>query len=357
MSDFWPKLIWVFAILLFLLSLVGSPLEAGYEDLETKLEAGERVDKDFLSNLSSPSTPRQYWLYARATTSVDESLEMLRQAVEEAPELAREIKYFSDWLEVALISSRGDKAFLQNKLEQFFNEPQRAGGEFWLEAGRLSEQLQYLEGADKSYQVALEVDPELVEAQLYRARVKLQQGELAEARELLRNYFLEPGNGVKSLYWILQGRAFEQQGADTEAYVAYSHVVNHYPESMLLSQAEERMREIPLPEEFYAEDISPDQIEKMTGAGAEDGMEIGDPADEEPAFRVQVGAFQKREAAENLAADVSDQTEVDVFIYEAEVEGTLYYRVQVGAKEARTEVEGLKAELAELGYEGFVVHQ
>ncbi|GEM_PF-5115193 len=358
MDDCLPKLIWTSIIFALILLLVCSPAEAGYEALEEKLEAGERVGEEVLDELPAPTTSRRYWLYGRAVPDVNKTLEMLEQAVESTSAQAEEVKYFSSWVEVALISGRGEKEFFRRKLDKFLDSPGEAGVDFWLETGRLAEQFQYWEGADRAYQAALEVEPEFVESLLYRARVKLHQGEDDRAEKHLREYFLEPGNGVESLYWILKGRLFEQRGADTEAYVAYSHVVNHYPESMLLSQAEEKIRKIPLPSEFYIEDISADQIESLAAPDAKDDMgKPPDPVDEEPAFRIQIGAFQKREQAENFAADVSNQVEVDVYIHEAEVDGTLYYRVQVGAMDNRDDAEALQSELGELGYEGFVVHQ
>ncbi len=341
-----------------LLTVVGvapsAGLQAEYEELEAAFEEGDLPDSSALVTLPTPRTAREYWLRSRVQPDFPRAREDLREAIELSGDPAVRERFLEEWIQLSLladdVAGAEGLAFLADQFDQLRREghsPER----LWLLGARFARAEDDRKRAHNWLERAAEAsDLEIRQtARLNLAELVLQAGKLERARQLLDDYFLEASDGTAPEYWLLRGRLFEREGADSEAYVAYSHVVNEYPRSMVLTEAERRMNALPVPDAVIGGDSPP--------AGEPAGIAPSDTgtADTSAPFRIQVGSFAKRSLAVDLRDRLAEALDRRVVVTRGRVENRTYHRVQVLGFSSRAEAEQALDGIEEQGFEGFVI--
>lgn len=331
--------------------LVVPPLDAStYGELEDRLESGKSVPGSFLDQLPPASTARQFWLRSRARTSRSAALKDLRQAVRrsESPEWRR--TYFLDWLEIALLEpgDAPDLAFVNDTLRG--TDATGDDGRLWLLAGRLAHRQDRLEWAQNWFESAARDESVRGRAWLSLARVHLERKNPDRARHYLERFLVHYPSSSRPEYWLLRGRMYEQVGSDSEAYVAYSHVVNQYPESPLLARAEQRLEGLSLPGALY-----PRSGGSSPKSSEPEGTESASSPPAEDRYRIQIGSFLERERASAYRDRMRGRFDRALAIQPARIEGRRYYRVQVTGFAGKADAERRLEELKDRGMDGFVV--
>ncbi|MGM0380925.1 MAG: SPOR domain-containing protein [bacterium] len=325
-----------------------------YSGLENYLKNDRLPGQKKMDDLPEPTEAHHYFLLSRVESDLDRALDYLESALAGAGE--KRGKYLLHW--VRLVNLKGPEKseldFLENQLQKIEEKEEQTSGRLWLTAGILAREINASDRAQKWLETAREFSETEAEAILELAEMKLDGDELARAKKLLEDYFVNFENGNRPRFWLLKGRLFEKQGADSEAYVTYSHVIQNYPESMLLPVAEEQIEDLRLPEELVAGvkeknvsaqqliDSPPQKREKKT-------------AKEPEPYWVQIGSFQDESRAKNLRLRAEKQFTTGAEVVEATVEGSTYYRVQVGGFSTKSEAQKMKAKLQSKGMEGWVI--
>lgn len=341
-----------------LVTVVGAAPSAGlqpeYEDLEKAFEEGDLPDSSALVTLPTPRTAREYWLRSRVQPDFPRARRDLREAIELSGDPAVRERFLEEWIELSLladdVAAADDLAFLADQFDQLRQEG-RSPDRLWLLGARFARAEDNRERAQNWLERAAEASDSGVRqtARLNLAELVLQAGELERARELLDDYFLGASNGTAPEYWLLRGRLFEREGADSEAYVAYSHVVNEYPRSMVLTEAERRMNALPVPAAVIGGDSPPGGEPAGTAPFDTGSADVSTP------FRIQVGSFARRALAVDLRNRVAGALDRRVVVTRARVENRTYHRVQVLGFSSRAEAEQALGGIEEHGFEGFVI--
>ncbi len=320
-----------------------------YSELESLLDRGQIPAEEQVEALPAPETARQYYLISRVKPDFNDALKYLEAAVEEAEEQRSE--YLYRWVELVNLRGlqEGELDFLADRLDEVDRDKTEGG--LWLKSGRLAREKNENSRAQEWFELAKQFPESEPEACLELAELALEREKIKEAENLLQEYFINFKNGNRPRFWLLQGQFFEEQGADSEAYVTYSHVIQNYPDSLLLPVAEDKIASLRLPEELVAgvdkEEISAEELIEAE--------EDPDPAVEVGPYWVQVGSFQEKSRAENLQLRVERQFDSTVEIRPATVEGQTYYRVQVGGFNTREDAREKESELEAAGIDGWII--
>ncbi len=328
------------SLLIVLASLfVSSPVVGSYLQLEEKLEESEIPSAEFVDQLPEPQTARQYWLLSQVTEELSLALERVEKAVEKAED--DWIAYFDDWLQMNLLGFQGDNEFFVDHLVKLLESEKKPDTAVFLRAGRVAEEQQLYSHARELYEEAYRMSDNY-QLKLKLARVLLQLGKLEQADRLLEDYFLSGVEEQRPDYWLIRGEFYELSGADTDAYLAYSHLVDNYPEALLVVEAEKRI----------------ERLGDMEGLDRLSDRRVARQKSllEKPHYRVQVGAFRRRSEAETKKQNLLPGPEEMVLITEAEVNGQLFYRVQVVTGAERSTAQNYLKKLSERGLDGFIVH-
>ncbi len=319
---------------------------ADYETLANKLKQNNFPDSKTIRSLPEPETARQHWLFGRVVGDFEESLSHLKQAVSGAQQ--HKPKYMKTLIRQFLLGTRREKKFFRQQINELLEQDKPVDSEFWLLAGRLARLWELNQLATRCFQKALKSGADTAPVLLDLGQLALKENSLERADEFLERYFLSGDTTRRPRYWLLRGRLFEAKGADSEAYMAYSHIINNYPRSLLLNRAEKEISQLSLPETLYA---SKDSDEK---SAQESDQEVKTGSSKEY-YRVQVGSFRRRERARSLRRRLKKEFSEKVIVNQARVKGKLYYRVQVGAKKSLNPARKLLSKLRRSGHQGYVV--
>jgi tetratricopeptide (TPR) repeat protein len=328
-------------VLLFFFPLVLHA--ASYQQLEEMLAKSRTPEPEFIEDLPEPSTAHQFYLYSRVATDFSRAQAALISAVEKSSG-GQKNKYLIDWVRIVSLGEPGSKQL--NVLKRNMPPAVEVEPRLWLEAGNLAEQVGNFEQAEEWYKNALESQKTKPRALLGLIRVALVQKSYSGARDLLEEYILQSGEETRPEYWLLKGKYFQEIGSDSEAYVAYSHIIRHYPDSLVLAEAEEKIAALPLPEKLL-----PSQRQNPPEPSGRPATTSGGP------YWVQVGSFTRRSQAESLASRVKRQFKYEPVIKKARVSGRIYYRVRIGGFPTKTKASEILKIVKEKGLDGFIARQ
>jgi len=331
----------------------GRAIQPEYRDLAGMLREGRVPDTSVLATLPRPRTAREFWLRSRVRSEYAAARKDLREAVERSGEPDARARYLEEWIQLCLLAEDAGRsngaAFLEEHLD-WLRDRGGIAGRLWLRAARLARSLDEASLAEPWFERAVEEgdSPVRQSARLNLAELALDTDHLERARRLLDDYFLEASRGTPPEYWLLRGRLFERTGADSEAYVAYSHIVHEYPRSMLMTLAERRLNDLPVPR-APAEGAS-----RADDADSRAVREDTPPA-ASASYRIQVGSFRRRHHAADLKRRVAAVLKRRVMIQRVHVRGRTYYRVQVAGFASREEALRGLSSLEREGFDGFVI--
>lgn len=333
----------------------GLALQSEYRDLQEAFQEGDLPDSSALVTLPLPRTAREFWLRSRIQPDFSRAREDLAEAIELSDDPAVRSRFLKEWIQLSLLSDEDggepDLAFLEDQFDSLQNEG-HSPGRLWLLGARFARAEGDRDRARSWLERAVEADETKVRqsARLNLAELTLRAGNLDRTRAVLDDYFLEASEGTDPEYWLLRGRLFEREGADSEAYVAYSHILNEYPRSMVLRAAERRINALPVA--TVVTDTPSPAGQDASGTSPSAGTADPDP---ESGFRLQVGSFRSRSQAVDLRDRVAEILEQRVVVRRARVEGRTYHRVQVLGFSSRDEAVRGRKRIEEHGFDGFVI--
>lgn len=340
-------------LVLVLSLLLPAPVQAlsePYQKLKEQLEAGAEVDSGLVESLPEPSGPTEYYLRSRTRDRTEEALRDLDRALRKGPSTNEKIVV--SWLELALLEEPSRRRL--NRLKELMN---RSSGDFsgtvWLLGAKYAGYLGEYERAHEWGQPALKDRSTRREALLDLAEYALKRERLDRSRDYLDRYFLEYPEVDRSRHWNTRGRLLTELGSDSEAYLAFSHVVRNYPNSLELDEAERRLSELSLPEPFRPDQGSPrprTETDKREGT-KEDSAQPGSQG----GWKIQLGSFRDRDRAKVFKDRMESRLEKSLVITRARVDGTRYYRVQIPSFGSKYEAEQQKDKLHELGIDAFIL--
>lgn len=335
------------ALMMLVISAAPSPgLQPEYRQLEEAFQERDLPDSSALVTLPRPHTAREFWLRSRIQPDFSGAREDLREAIELSGDPVVRGRFLEEWIQLSLLSDEvagsRDLAFLEDQLKRLQGDGHSLG-RLWLLGARFARAEEDRGRARAWLERAVEgSDTEARQsARLNLAELALRAGNLARTRAVLDDYFLEASDGTAPEYWLLRGRLFEREGADSEAYVAYSHILNEYPRSMVLRAAERRINGLPVPD-------------AVTGSGTEASDTTG-ASDATSPYRVQVGSFRNRSEAVDLRDRIAEVLDHRTVIRRARVEGRTYHRVQILGFSSRDEASRTLERVEEHGFDGFVI--
>ncbi len=316
---------------------------ASYQQLEKILAESRQPAPEFIEDLPEPSTARQYYLYSRVSTDFSAARAALLSAVEKSS-AAQKNKYLIAWIRIVSLGEPGTKQL--NLLKDNLPPAGEVKAQLWLEAGNLAEQVGEFAQAKKWYKNARESEQTKPHALLGLVRVALAQKNYSVSNDLLEEYILHPGEETRPEFWLLKGRYFQEIGSDSEAYVAYSHIIRHYPNSLVLVEAEEQIAGLPLPENLLPSQRRNPSEPSATPARTSGGL-----------YWVQVGSFTRRSQAESLAGKVRRQFNYEPVIKKARVSGLIYHRVRIGGFPSKAKASEILKIVKKNGLDGFIARQ
>lgn len=351
--------LWGFGLLILTALVIsaapGLALQSEYRNLQEAFEAGDLPDSSALVTLPLPRTAREFWLRSRIQPDFTGAREDLARAIELSSDPAVRSRFLREWIQLSLLSDElgedPDLAFLQDQFDSLQSEG-HSPGRLWLLGARFARAEGDRARARSWLKRAVKADDAKIRqsARLNLAELTLRAGNLDRTRAVLDDYFLEASDGTAPEYWLLRGRLFEREGADSEAYVAYSHILNEYPRSMVLRAAERRINALPVA--TVVNDTSSPAGRDASGTSSSHAT--ADP-DLESAFRIQVGSFRDRSQAVDLRDRVAEILEHRVVVRRARVKGRTYHRVQVLGFSSRGEAVREQERIEEHGFDGFVI--
>ena len=309
-----------------------------------------------IDRLPAPETAREFGLRAQVETDYNQALSDWKQALRMATQPARKESYLRNWLQVSLLNPAETGSFSElQKNVQSLAEVSKPSGHTWYLAGLYAQSRGEIEVAHGYFQRVPSDSSLYFEAILARAKLELSQGDLEQTRRSLRQYFLDPNHPSNPRYWLVKAKYHEEKGSDSEAYISYSHVINHYPDHFLRSQAEQKISKLPLPKPLYPqkEPSSPrTRSERISPAG-----DSSDRANISPSgrFQIQAGSFRDRSRARTLKQSLVSLLDQPVKIKDTRVRGRRYYRVRVMDIHSRREASQVIEELRARGHAGYIV--
>lgn len=340
--------------LMVLAPVPGRALSESYRKLEKQLDADRSVDTELLETLPDPTGPNEYYLRSRTRDRVGGALEDLDRALEGGESVDGEV--LVAWLELSLLDEPSRQRF--DRLMESLNRPANEfSGTVWLLGAKYAAYLGEYESARDWARRAFENDATRREALLDLAEYALEGDRLEESRRYLDRYLLEYERGDRSRHWNTLGRLLTRVESDSEAYLAFSHVVRNYPNSLELDEAERRLSELSLPEPFRpgrndrSRSVSNGETEGANGTE----REITQAESEEDGWKIQLGSFRDRERARSFKRRMESRLGESLTISRARVDGTRYYRVQISSFDTKFEARQQKDKLAELGIDAFIL--
>lgn len=336
-------------IFLLLTVPLNATMNSSYRDLQSTLERGDMPDSTAVKQLPRPRTPSEKWLRSRVTTRIDRSLDLIEEAIRETESGDSRVRYLKEWIRISLLraSDAVSIQFVSDTLSEL-----RPGGPLDDELRYLAGQLARHTGNDRRalrHFKRIKSGSEYHDRSLLaRASIKLNQQQFDQAGQLLDRYFLSPATEKRPYYWVLRGRVFEESGADSEAYIAYSHVINHYTRSLNRRTAEQRISDLPLPEALYpGQDSSRSPSSQKRVSSSQDQTEAE--------FTIQVGSFRDRVHARRLRQSLQPRVEHRIVIHQSRVDGRQYHRVKITGISSKSEANDLLEKLKSAGHDGFIV--
>lgn len=317
-----------------------------YQKLERVLAKNKLPDTTLIQSLPEPQTARQFWLKSRVETSPSRVKSLLKKAVVNTPDQQHWERYMKDWISVALLddTSPQDITFLRSQLDDRVGRSS-SHGTLWLKAARLARYLQH-PGTARTYYKQAMADPDRAPpALLGLAELAMQEDDHDQAHEYLEEYLLEYPEEPRPEYWMLKGRLFEETGSDSEARVAYRHIVEQYPESLARDAADRRLEKLDRRRASIPDsDSSPS---RQTSTNTSTSVNA-------PAYAIQIGSFRERQRAERLRTRVRSRLSRSVVIEPAVVQGSQYFRVILPGFSSSDDARGFLQRLKGMGFRGFL---
>jgi hypothetical protein len=339
---------------LFLFILAVSPLQAelspAYRNLKETLKQGKTPDTTVVGDLPPPATPREHWLRSRVERDIDTVLERLRDAVNGTDRASRRRNYFKHWMEIALLLSpdRVSRSFFQDVMTSIERE---GSGDpaLWFRAGQLARHVEMNQQALTYFQSIPKTSRYYARGLILMASIHLDADRLSEASQSLERYFVSPVRTDRTRYWLVQGRYFQRRGADSEAYIAYSHVINHYSRSLDRREAERRIAELPLPPALYPGAETREAEPPIRSDGSQEETEVTG------GLTIQAGSFLKKQLARDHRRALERLTDFKIVLRESELDGRVYHRVRIVGIPSRDRANEVISNLESSGYDAFVV--
>ncbi|MFB6355533.1 MAG: SPOR domain-containing protein [bacterium] len=294
---------------------------------------------------------KQLWEQSRSDTRIERALSLGIKAVRTTSSPHTKARYLSRLIpELMLISDNRRKyfRFLNQQLSKLSSD--LLDSSTWLEAARVARHFEHDEKMVEYARQSLRMDPPALEAELLLAAHYLSEGKTSQSRNHLEQYLLKNKSTTDPFYWILRGKLYETSDADSEAYVVYSHLINHYPRSYWLKTAENRIQSLALPKPLYpnyddSQRIRPLPAEKKTPSPG--SSKTGD-------YRIQVGAFTTRNRAESLKERLMNEISQEVVIIDTVINSKTYYRVRIRGL-TEDESQSVLNAIKQKGYGGYVI--
>jgi len=345
-------------LLIFSALIFSSPAiqaQADYSTIEQQLKAGEEPDTRALRNLPEPETAEQFSIRAQLQRDWADARLDWRRAVDRSNSDTDWETNFLGWLKLGLLR-KGDTEDLRWMRETLSRRAQNkpVSDEIWYHAGQVETLHGHMNRALQFFEKISEQSDRFTESLLLRVKYELDRNNIDRARELLERVFMQTRKDVHPRYWLLKGEFYEKVGSDSEAYIAYSHLINYYPDYYNRSTAESRIANLSLPRALYP-DRGPDRrSEKQERVTDQSGRE--DTEQQTGEFQVQAGSFRERSRARTVRQNLEASIRFPVKITRAMVDGNRYYRVRIHNIPSRDRASRVINDLHSLGYEGYVVN-
>lgn len=343
----------VVCLVLLLVSSMPSPaLQSEYQSLRNQIRTNQPLDTGLVNNLPSPASAEGYWLRSFTRTVHSKALSDVREAIDRANGPIS--RYLRTWLDLVLLDDpAGERLrFLRDLLKD--NDGRMKPG-LWLQAGKYAGSLERYRLAERWARRALEGDTVRHEARLDLAEYALARGKLGRAEQYLEDYLLNRPGRTDPRYWLLRGRYFQEQKADSEAYVAYSHLVRNYPGSLVLERAESKLHQLPLPSAFRPETSGQSYGRGSATAGSDRSNPNRSFSESAGRWVIQLGSFRNRSRARRYKRRMDSRLEGVLMIQSTVLDGVRYYRVQLGGFETKQQAQRRQRQLERDGINSFIM--
>ncbi|MFB6346353.1 MAG: SPOR domain-containing protein [bacterium] len=336
----------------FVSALPSTGLAPEYRDLKTQIQDGQALDTGLVENLPEPSEAEEYWLRSFTRVKLPEALADVEMALRESPRNPSD--YLLTWLNLALLDDPSKNRL--RTLREFLSESRsEVTDKVWLRAGKYAGALGKF-GVARTWTRRILDNPEVrYEALLDLSQYCLKASDMTQADKYLQRYLLERPERTKARYWTLRGKYFRKTNSDSEAYLAYSHLVRNYPGDLQLYEAEEKLRQLSLPGAF-----KPNNENRVTTVtsnsrtfGQTDRGSIGSDTPQGD-WAIQVGSFQSRERAERYKRRLEARHQGEFVIRSTQLEGVMYHRVKIAGFETEEDARRRKEQLEQSGIDSFI---
>lgn len=337
-------------IVSFLILFNPSPsyaLQDGYEKLKSKLNEHAPTDQDLINSLPEPETAEEFYLLSQTRDRVPDALSDLKESIERSD--SSNDTALRSWINLALLTEpESDRLeFLRSKIED------AAGNlsyRIWLLAGKYAAYADRFDLASRWAKKCLDT-PARASALLDLAEYAIKRGDDEKSRDYLDRHLIEYPNHDRSRHWTLAGQRANSAQSDSEAYIAYSHVIKNYPESLELKESERKLANLPLPEPLRPGHRKKDVATTATGVGESDTSSQVSHGD----WKVQLGSFTSRDRAEKFVERMNKKVTGDIGISQATVDGREYFRVQIRGFKSKFEAQQKKDKLVKKKVEAFIL--
>lgn len=335
--------------------LFSLPIQAqeDYSTIEKQLNAGDQLDTRVLKDLPQPNTAWEFSIRARLQSDWADARDDWRKAVNRSKSDPDWTNNFLGWLKLSLLKEgKTDDIRWMRKTLSKRAQSKSIPDEIWYYSGQVEQLHGHNNRALELFEKISEQSDRFLQTLLLRVKYELNQNNTEKARELLDRVFQQPRKQERPRYWLLKGQYFEKINSDSEAYIAYSHLINYYPDSYNRSEAELRIADLSLPRALY-----PNSAQKRASPNPnkqKDRVEGPNPEQKGGEFQVQAGSFRERSRARTVRQNLQASLRYPVKITEAIVNGTMFYRVRVYNIPSRKRASGVIHDIRSLGYDGYV---
>lgn len=327
--------------------------QSKYEILHEQITKNKSIDTKLVRTLPEPETAEEYWIRSYTRNELKLALSDLRKAVELTADSPS--RYLRTWLNLVLLEDPTSERF--SYLRGVLGKQNRdLKPQVWLKAGKYAGASGHLELASKWAKQALEDKSLRSEARLDLAEYALRTNRYQDARRYLDRYLLSRDGVTEARYWILRGRYFRKTGADSEAYVAYSHLVRNYPNSLVLNRAEANLEKIPLPEAFRPGSTNSSESRIMPVNEANES----DPERDKRllpsgSWVLQLGSFRNRERALRYKRKLNSRLDDTLTVRSVRLDGVRYHRVQIVGFRTKSRARKRRNQLERNGIDSFIM--
>lgn len=329
-------------------------LQSEYRALRNQLNQNEPLDTGVIKDLPNPSTAEEYWLRSFGRTNLSRALQDVKVAIRQTDD--NPSRYVKTWLDLALLDDPTLERlkYLRGVVRQHAESIRPA---IWLRAGKYAGSLEKYDIAGRWTRRALEAPEYRSEARLDLAEYELSSDNPERAERYLDRYLMNRTGRTRARYWMLRGRLFRGTNSDSEAYVAYSHLVRNYPETPLLERAEAELRDLPLPDAFKpktGEVETSQSFETMNSKSSTQDVRSGEDGTV-GGWLIQLASFQQRSRAKRYRRRMESTVSGNLMINSVRIDGSLYYRVQLTGFATKREARRRQQQLERDGIDSFIL--